>query len=352
MNITFLVGNGFDISAGIDTSYSAFYEWYCNQDSDVKEHVKQFKKEIKEDLNKPKEIRNWADFELGLGMYTNKFNQDTLSQFWDCYEDAMLKLHEYIEIQMRQVSTAISSEEKNKFCKSLLEISDELADAESADISKMLPGRANQDVRYQFISFNYTSILDNFVKAASSQSLASWSIAGKGYSAKVAPKVLHVHGQLNNNPLMGVGHKLQIANQNLREAFQQNLLKSMAAEALGDLSQEKAKKCIHESDIVCLWGLSLGETDSQWWETIMEWLGEKESNRLIIYWYTGGEVTRRLHTQFLREKEKLCNKLFGYSCFTNEQMHEMRKRIYIVFDTKRMLRISLPKNRKLETATI
>ena len=31
MQITFLVGNGFDITAGLDTSYSAFYKWYCQQ---------------------------------------------------------------------------------------------------------------------------------------------------------------------------------------------------------------------------------------------------------------------------------------------------------------------------------
>ena len=31
MYITFLVGNGFDIASGLDTSYAAFYNWYCNQ---------------------------------------------------------------------------------------------------------------------------------------------------------------------------------------------------------------------------------------------------------------------------------------------------------------------------------
>ena len=49
MQITFLVGNGFDIAAKIDTSYEAFYKWYCDIDSD-KEHIKIFRKNIKEDF--------------------------------------------------------------------------------------------------------------------------------------------------------------------------------------------------------------------------------------------------------------------------------------------------------------
>ena len=33
MNITFLVGNGFDLSAGLRTAYRDFYDWYCAQPS-------------------------------------------------------------------------------------------------------------------------------------------------------------------------------------------------------------------------------------------------------------------------------------------------------------------------------
>lgn len=351
MNITFLVGNGFDISAGIDTAYSDFCEWYCKQNNNVPEHVKKFRDNISEDLKKPKEERTWADFELGLGMYTKFFNEDTISQFWDCYEDAMLKLQEYIDLQMEQVSFVISSEEKTSFCKGLLQISDELTEAEKENISHMLPGRANQGVRYQFISFNYTSVLDGFAKAASSQELTAWINGGTRYSAQVNPNVLHVHGKLDNNPLMGVGDKLQIENKDLREALQEYFIKPMASAAVGDLSQEKPKTLISESNIICLWGLSLGKTDSQWWEAVMEWLGKKESNRLIVYWFTGGKVTKRLHTTLLREKEKICDELFRYSALTTEQMNEIRKRIFIVFDTQKVLRISLQKNAKLAVGT-
>ena len=64
MQITFLVGNGFDISLGLQSSYSSFNKWYCNLDSD-KKHILDFRKEIKDDIKNGG--RNWSDFERALG---------------------------------------------------------------------------------------------------------------------------------------------------------------------------------------------------------------------------------------------------------------------------------------------
>lgn len=50
MNVTFLVGNGFDISAGLKTSYRDFYTWYLSQSTDdpavtkVKAHIEEDRK--------------------------------------------------------------------------------------------------------------------------------------------------------------------------------------------------------------------------------------------------------------------------------------------------------------------
>ncbi|KHS58644.1 hypothetical protein QX51_01365 [Terrisporobacter othiniensis] len=44
---------------------------------------------------------------------------------------------------------------------------------------------------------------------------------------------------------------------------------------------------INNSHIICLFGVSLGETDSQWWEIIDNWLIDvnNENRRLIIFTY-------------------------------------------------------------------
>ena len=47
MNITFFIGNGFDIGLGLKTRYEDFYKEYCDaQDTDTK-NITEFKKTLK-----------------------------------------------------------------------------------------------------------------------------------------------------------------------------------------------------------------------------------------------------------------------------------------------------------------
>lgn len=86
MNITFLVGNGFNISAGVDTSYESFYKWYYSQPSQTVT-ILNFKEEIRNDIEDG--VKNWADFETGLGKYTSHFSLENVNAFFECREDAI-----------------------------------------------------------------------------------------------------------------------------------------------------------------------------------------------------------------------------------------------------------------------
>ena len=70
MNITYIIGNGFDVNLGLKTRYQDFYDYYQNQPS-PSEEVKQLKAHI--DRNK----ENWADLELALGEYTSNLRIPT-----------------------------------------------------------------------------------------------------------------------------------------------------------------------------------------------------------------------------------------------------------------------------------
>ena len=78
MQITFLVGNGFDISCGIDTSYKGFYNWYLKQDSKT-DVIRRFKEDIQDDLIGRGE--RWADFEFGMGQFSKNFTKETAADF-------------------------------------------------------------------------------------------------------------------------------------------------------------------------------------------------------------------------------------------------------------------------------
>ena len=114
MQITFLVGNGFDIAAGLDTSYAAFYRWYCQQPS-PKKHIERFKREIADDVRTGG--KNWADFEIGLGQYTSHFTVNHAARFLECYEDAHEMIVKFLELQKDAFDLDHISEEALAFFK-------------------------------------------------------------------------------------------------------------------------------------------------------------------------------------------------------------------------------------------
>ena len=77
MNITYLIGNGFDIKLGLRNRYIDFYKSYVATPSmSDPQVVKTFKAEInnfiKKELNKEDTAIDWRDLEVALGKYTTK----------------------------------------------------------------------------------------------------------------------------------------------------------------------------------------------------------------------------------------------------------------------------------------
>lgn len=40
---------------------------------------------------------------------------------------------------------------------------------------------------------------------------------------------------------------------------------------------------IYDSFIICIFGMSIGNTDKMWWEKIIDWLKVNGDNKLIIF---------------------------------------------------------------------
>ena len=71
MNITFLIGNGFDVGMGMHSKFSDYFPIYIEDSKDKVKSLKDFADEIAEDEEK------WSVFEKQLGVYTNKFSLET-----------------------------------------------------------------------------------------------------------------------------------------------------------------------------------------------------------------------------------------------------------------------------------
>ena len=51
---------------------------------------------------------------------------------------------------------------------------------------------------------------------------------------------------------------------------------------------------IKKSTIICLYGVSLGETDKDWWQLLGDWLQNDKKHLLIVFWYVPkGKETKK-----------------------------------------------------------
>lgn len=78
MNITYLIGNGFDVNIGLKSRYADFYETYVNiHPHDEADVIKRFKAGINDYIKKESHKDNlkaidWRDLEVALGQFTDQ----------------------------------------------------------------------------------------------------------------------------------------------------------------------------------------------------------------------------------------------------------------------------------------
>ena len=237
MVVTFLVGNGFDISCGLNTSYRSFYDWYLQQPSSS-DPIRELKKSI------CNEYENWADFEIGLARYTKNFTIDTVDDFFEIYEDARKNIINFIRIQTENVDlNAISDKQFMDFKRGLISFYDELPPTENRLISNLL--NHDNELVFRFISYNYSSILNNIisrvVKIPSASEMLNLSSRVK---IEINPNIVNLHGTINEYPIIGVSEDLYIDNKEILNApvFRDIMIKPESVNAVRQLWYEEATK--------------------------------------------------------------------------------------------------------------
>lgn len=274
MKVTFLLGNGFDKAIGLKTSYNDFYEWYLEQEPEL-DDIQKLKKQIEE-----KRFDKWSDFEIALGQFTKEFENP--NEFISCFklarESLMIYLKkEYAEKNVNSKDFLLSSAYR------LVELSEMFYkdfDQETKEKFENIGNEENCLIR--FISFNYTPLLDDAKDDMMNSVNSLWNNKYPSTKCEIGDYI-NVHGLYDDEPILGVNDISQIAN----ESFRKNsdivklMIKREADKQVNRGRIEKALNIIEDSDIVCTFGLSLGDTDLFYWEQLACWL-EKRSNRILI----------------------------------------------------------------------
>ncbi len=289
MQLTYILGNGFDIAVGLATGYTCFYKWYKDQENESDE-ISLLKKTIKEEIDKGND--NWKDFEYALGQFTNVVKDK--EKFIACFQNGRESLIEYI----RGVYSAAKTENEDFLKSATYRLVDrsQNSDSDLADEYKMLFSTPKEtEIIFNCISFNYTPILEEGREELISNA-QGFSNAYNRPSKYDIGDVLNVHGTLNDYPILGVDNIMQIANEDFREDEEivQMMVKGEVDKKLGRNWRKDAVSIIDKSDKIYIYGASLGDSDQFWWRTIAQWFEADEKHELALYCHPNENMSERI----------------------------------------------------------
>jgi hypothetical protein len=279
MNVLFLVGNGFDISAGLKTRYEDVLNRYLT-DTKSNSAFDDIKKDIYDN------IKLWGDFEKRLGEITNNYNMENLEAYYGFLINFRKFLVEYLTEEERKIDFNSLDIAVLEPLKKLI-LSGYIYFSEKSQQTITAYFKPNNDFpHYYFISFNYTRVFDECLEIIRTKTGPLKNGLASTNRPHIPDKILHIHGSLGANIIMGVDNRNQIANPSLRDNNRliQTLVKPEVNNALENLKNNEAHSLIDKSNLIVLFGMSIGLTDSSYWNKIGEWLRREPSHHLLIFY--------------------------------------------------------------------
>ena len=344
MNITFFIGNGFDINLGLNTAYSSFYPYFIDKaqpDNMIREWI---------DGNE----LYWADLEERLGKELEKVSKDTLEQFYDDKEELDGLLLDYLESEQKRYSFDDKERIIKEFNRSMLEFYTEMPAENINSIKETMEKFKDDEFTYSYITFNYTNILDKIVGLYKDEKRVISSHQGYGSIRRNSiGRVVHIHGTIDEEMILGVNDESQIINDFLREEelFKDTFIKERMNRNIGQRKIEIVADVIKNSRIICVFGMSIGNTDKIWWEKLVDWLLGNEYNKLIIFSRVDDALlNKRFPARMIRSNEKIKRTIFekGKGKWSEDYYSDIKKRILISYNANIFSLLKVKNNDKNE----
>jgi len=226
-NILLVVGNGFDLNMGLETSYDHFFK-YVDDKSVANDLIYELKERHK---------KNWVDIEHELADCAinglSLLNQKN-SMILDAKKEHILEHHEYNEL-------------KRYLKHYLLDLQGNFENFENKSSYKLLEQIcSNQYNNITVLDFNYTNTIDI---------LANSILTNRHLELPTRFKHIHIHGDLDSEIVFGIDDKAEV-DENfvyLHKSFDHFNTTSINISAL-----------LEDSRDIYFYGYSLGETDKSY----------------------------------------------------------------------------------------
>ena len=221
--ITFFIGNGFDLNMGFETRYDQFCDYYIQQNS------KDF---LAQSMKKDTEL--WSDVEIALGKITEQVPNGEEDHFGESKDLLEITLGDYLENEQRKIR--ISNEQQEQIAKDmkryLTSFYQELPVEHMQNIEGVIK-RCRGTIKYSFVSFNYTNVLDRCVEITKRQLNSDLGVYSSDNGNKYPQNlgnVIHIHGTIESEMILGVNDIGQIADRRFTEnsLYRQCMIKEEA----------------------------------------------------------------------------------------------------------------------------
>lgn len=321
MKITFIMGNGFDIGLGLHTSYENFYDQYCVIQDDDNNNIKSFKTMLKNrNYNKDKRIIDWADFEKAFGQHSEDFSLESKWDYIERFEHFVMSFNRYLEDEEKKADYS-NKEKITETMKKGVTTYFHIRPADRETIQAVY-NRSSSVRTYNFISFNYTRTVDQCAQILK-ESL-------KNDNSRNVDKALHVHGYVEENMIMGVNDPTQITKTEFAKDVDviREIVKPQQNSDVRANYEKGVLSTINSSDVICVYGMSIGDTDKKWWNIIAKWLS-KSSNRALVIMKYDKKYNPRFPFSQNRFVDEVVNKFISLSEQPESVVADIRSRIFV-----------------------
>ena len=337
MNVLYFIGNGFDLNVGLKTRFKDVLSLYIKESTnDVV--IKTFKKNIELKSN------TWAAFEEEMGRYTNTIQkkETPIETFLD-YSTCILDFKKFLKSFLEKEKSKIKYDDTQNIAKTFKNALFNFTEFLNCD-PKVIMDEINKGIiKFSYINFNYTSVFDNCLNILKKSNIfqlekriESGPFKGIITGHNDLGRVIHIHGTLDSNLILGVNDLKQIKNTDFHSLEKiHTYIKPNVNDALENHRNTDAMKLLKDADIYCIFGMSLGKTDKKWWIEIGKQLITFPEKQLIIYAYNENhDASFPEHT--LEAKDLYKNnflKHFRFSKLDKDDLKEkIKKNIHVVIN--------------------
>jgi len=314
MQILYIIGNGFDLNLGLETSYNHFYHYYKTVESD-NSNVQKLKKNIS------KTYESWADLELALGNYTQHIEK--IEELDDILLDIGEKLSKYLHLEERKLENYEINQ--RKFFDHLCFPENLFLPADKENLLGIKSKWKNHQWNINIYTFNYTSVIEKIF----GDKQKNVFLANHNNTLTIQfGEIKHIHGYLDNDMVIGVNDISQIENDSFHKNRDvlESIVKSECNRANRSNIDRQFTNKINTANLICIFGSSIGDTDNKWWELIGERL--KSDCHLIIF-TKGAEIPPRIRHMQARAERNLRDLFLNKTKLTEKEIQTVENKIFI-----------------------